>query len=70
MRIPKKNTDFIKKYYKDSTIPRLKYELCYKNQKNINNCPIITSWLDKSFELGNTGYIQDKMFEHIYVISK
>ena len=66
MRTPKTNSDFLKKYYKSSTIPRLKYDWDYKNQININKCPIITRWLDKCFELGNTGYVQDEMFDHIY----
>ncbi|MEN9336933.1 MAG: hypothetical protein RLZZ500_1920 [Bacteroidota bacterium] len=66
MRTPKTNSMFIKKYYKPSTIPRLKYDWGYKNQININKCPIITRWLDKCYELGNTGYVQDEMFKHIY----
>jgi hypothetical protein len=66
MRTPKTNSAFLKKYYKPSTIPRLKYDWNYKNQININKCPIITRWLDKCFELGITGYVQDEMFDHIY----
>ena len=66
MRTPKTNSDFLKKYYKSSTIPRLKDHFDYKNQLNINKRPIISRWLDKCFELGNTGYVQDEMFDHIY----
>jgi hypothetical protein len=60
----RKNTTFIKKLYKASTLPRLK-DLGYKNQMQINECPIITEWLNNCFELGNTGYIQDEMFGFI-----
>jgi hypothetical protein len=68
MRKPKINSTFIKKYYKSSTIPRLlcKNHMGYGSQVNINKCPIITEWLDRCYELGNTGYVQDKMFEYIY----
>lgn len=64
MRTPKINSTFIKKYYKSSTLLRLK-DLGYKNQTDINKCPIITEWLNKCFELKNSGYIQDDLFEYI-----
>jgi hypothetical protein len=64
MRTPKKNSTFIKKWYKTSTLPRLK-ELGYMNQVEINECPIITEWLNNCFELGNNRYIQDEMFVFI-----
>ena len=64
MRTPKKNSTFIKKWYKSSTIPRLK-DLGYINQVEINECPIITEWLNNCFELGNNRYIQDEMFVFI-----
>jgi hypothetical protein len=67
MRTPKINSTFIKKYYKTSTLGRLK-DLGYKNQVEINKCPIITEWLDVCFQIGNTGYIQEEMFG--FVISK
>ena len=64
MRIPKINSTFIKKHYKSSTLPRLK-DLGYKKQTEVNNCPIITEWLDKCFELKNSRYVQDEMFDFI-----
>ena len=64
MRIPKINSTFIKKHYKSSTLPRLK-DLGYKKQTEVNNCPIITEWLDKCFELKNSRYVQDDMFDFI-----
>ena len=64
MRTPKKNSTFIKKWYKTSTLPRLK-DLGYMNQVEINECPIITEWLNNCFELGNNRYIQDEMFVFI-----
>ena len=64
MRTPKKNSTFIKKWYKTSTLPRLK-DLGYMNQMEINECPIITEWLNNCFELGNNRYIQDEMFVFI-----
>ena len=64
MRTPKKNSTFIKKWYKSSTLPRLK-DLGYINQVEINECPIITEWLNNCFELGNNRYIQDEMFVFI-----
>jgi len=64
MRTPKKNSTFIKKWYKSSTLPRLK-DLGYMNQVEINECPIITEWLNNCFELGNNRYIQDEMFVFI-----
>jgi|LakMenEpi03Aug12_release.lakeMendotaPanAssembly.Ray.scaffolds.fasta_scaffold918827_2 hypothetical protein len=65
MRTPKTNSAFLKKYYKSSTIPRLKDHFDYKNQLNINKCSIISRWLDNCFEFGNTGYVQDDMFDYI-----
>ena len=56
MRIPKINSTFIKKHYKD---------LGYKKQIEVNKCPIITDWLDKCFELKNSRYIQDELFDFI-----
>ena len=56
MRTPKKNSTFIKKWYKTSTLPRLK-DLGYMNQMEINECPIITDWLNSCFDLGNNRYI-------------
>ena len=64
MRTPKKNFTFIKKWYKTSTLPRLK-DLGYMNQVEINECPIITEWLNNCFELRNNRYIQDEMFVFI-----
>ena len=64
MRTPKKNSTFIKKLYKTSTLPRLK-DLGYMNQMEINECPIITDWLNNCFDLGNNRYIQDEMFVFI-----
>ena len=64
MRTPKKNSTFIKKWYKTSTLPRLK-DLGYMNQMEINECPIITDWLNSCFDLGNNRYIQDEMFVFI-----
>ena len=64
MRTPKKNSTFIKKWYKSSTLPRLK-DLGYINQVEINECPIITEWLNNCFELGNNRYVQDEMFVFI-----
>ncbi len=66
MRKPKINSTFIKKYYKSSTIPRLIDHLGYGTTVKINQCPIITEWLDRCYELGNTGYVQEEMFEYIY----
>ena len=64
MRIPKINSTFIKKHYKSSTLPRLK-DLGYKKQTEVNKCPIITDWLDKCFELKNSRYNQDELFDFI-----
>jgi hypothetical protein len=64
MRTPKINSTFIKKYYKSSTLPRLK-DLGYKKQTEVNKCLIITEWLDKCFENNNSRYIQDEMFDFI-----
>jgi hypothetical protein len=67
MRVPKINSTFIKKYYKSSTLSRLK-DLGYKKQTEVNKCPIITEWLDKCFENNNSRYIQDELFD--FVISR
>ena len=65
-RTPKSNSDFIKKWYKSSTIDRLKDHLGYKNQKNIDKCKIISEWLDLCYlNHDYNGYIQDELFDWI-----
>lgn len=64
-RTPKKNTMFIKKWYKPSTIPRL-IDYDYHTKKQIDECPLITEWLDLCFNAKfNTGYVQDHLFHWI-----
>ena len=65
-RIPISNSDFIKKWYKQSTIGRLKEHFGYKNQKNIDKCKVITEWLDLCYlNHDYNGYIQDELFNWI-----
>lgn len=69
-RTPKTNTTFIKKWYKESTIPRLS-DLNYKSHKEINECPIITEWLDLCFFTSlKHGYVQDHLFHWIFLHNK
>jgi hypothetical protein len=61
-RTPKLNSTFIKKHYKTSTIPRLE-QYGYKKLKDINDCPIITEWLDMCYYTKLVhGYTQDQLF--------
>ena len=69
MRKPIKNTNFIKKYYKLSTLKRLE-DFGYKTHIDINSCPIITEWLDKCFEEENSKYKQDDLFEFLISFQK
>jgi hypothetical protein len=64
-RIPRKNSTFLKKNYKSSTIPRLTW-YGYKTTKDINECPLITEWLDKCFSIPNDSYIQDRLLQFIF----
>ena len=65
-RTPTSNSKFIKKWYKSSTIGRLKEDLEYRSIENIDNCQIISQWLDLCFynHIDN-GYIQDELFNWI-----
>jgi hypothetical protein len=64
-KTPKKNSTFIKKYYKSSTIPRLE-DLGYKSIKVINECPVITEWLEICYNSNlEHGFAQDHLFHWI-----
>ena len=65
MRTPKRNSLYIKKYFKLSTIPRLKEDLKYNSLKDIDNCPIISKWLDICFEDKLNRHVQDDLFSYI-----
>jgi hypothetical protein len=64
MRKPKTNTLYIKKYFKLSTIPRL-LDIGYTSQKEINDCPIITKWLDNCFKEELNRHVQDDLLGYI-----
>jgi|688.fasta_scaffold752669_1 hypothetical protein len=67
-RTPKSNSEFLKKWYKSSTLGRLKVDLKYKNNRNIDNCKYITEWLDLCFyNHPFNGYIQDELFNWIRI---
>lgn len=69
-RTPKSNSAFLERWYKPSTIPRL-VDYGYKTKKQINQCPIITDWLDLCFNAKfNTGYVQDHLFRWIRLHQK
>lgn len=64
-RTPKSNSAFLERWYKPSTIPRLE-DYGYKTKKQINQCPVITEWLDLCFNAKfNTSYVQDQLFRWI-----
>jgi hypothetical protein len=66
-RTPKSNSAFLELRYKPSTIPRLE-EIGYKTKKQINECPVITEWLDLCFNAKfSTGYVQDQLFSWIII---
>jgi hypothetical protein len=66
-RTPKSNTKFLERWYKPSTIPRLE-DYGYKTKKQINECPIITEWLDLCYNAKfNTAYVQDHLFRWITI---
>jgi hypothetical protein len=64
MRSPKGNVRFIRKWYKTSTIPRLK-ELGYKSLEEINRCVFISRWLDDLYAKEGSRYVQAELFEYI-----
>jgi hypothetical protein len=64
-KTPKRNSTFIKKYYKQSTIPRLE-DLGYKSIKEINECSIITEWLELCYNSNiQHRFIQEHLFNWI-----
>lgn len=60
------NSMFLKKWYKSSTIPRLKEIFGYNTLEDIDNCNLISQWLDLCYyNHYNCGYVQEELFQWI-----